>query len=391
MLLIAQVGLVLLCLQLLLLRKHLADPRPEEAPAPEEGVSILKPLCGVDDELERNLRCFAELDYPRYELVLGVKDSSDPAYAVALKATRRWPGRVRLVLQGGTAGANPKVNQLIGLAEAARHDLLVVSDSNVRVDRDYLREIASHLADPQVGLVTHPVAALGERRLGSLLDSLHLSANIGPGMIGAKRIAGKDFVVGKSMALRRADLDRLGGFYAVRDVLAEDYVLGRRITELGKRVVFARRPVYNITVGRSLADFYRRYARWGVLHRKGVGSATYLLEPLLNPLPFALLALALHPSGAVLLAATSMVGLRITIDGAAGSWLRGVPYRARALLFVPLRDLVLLAAWFHGLCHDHVEWRSNRLLVERGTLAKAVDARPPSAPAVLLRQGRRAA
>jgi ceramide glucosyltransferase len=129
-----------------------------------------------------------------------------------------------------------------------------------------------------------------------------------------------------------------------------------------------------------------------VLHRKGVGDATYLLEPLLNPVPFALFALLLHPSAALLGVVTGSVGLRMTIDGAAGAWLRGVPYRAVALLLVPLRDLVLLAAWFHGLCHDQVDWRGSRLRVDRGTLARPVGTPPPSAiAAVVVDEGLKAA
>src|SRR5512138_1576500 len=243
----AAVGLLVHLAQHVALRLHCApgrrgapDPRRGERPA----VSILKPLCGIDDQLEENLAAFAWLDYREYEVVLGVPSTDDPAWPVALGAVRRWPHRFRVVLQAGAPGYNPKVNQLIGLARAARHDLLVISDSNVRVDAGYLSEIADAFADPEVGLVTHPVAGLGERRLGSLFDNLHLAGAVAPGMVASKRLAGQDIVVGKSMALRRGDVAALGGFEAVKDVLAEDWVIGRWVgTRLGKRVVLARTPV----------------------------------------------------------------------------------------------------------------------------------------------------
>jgi ceramide glucosyltransferase len=369
-------GLLLLAVQLVVSIRHTRERPPEPRAFP--GVSILKPLCGLDDDLAESLERFARLDYPRYELLLGVRSSRDAAYPLALAAERRHPGRVRVVVQRGEPGLNPKVNQLVSLARAARHDLLVVSDSNVVVEEGYLREIAACFEqDARVGLVTHAVAGAGEARLGSLLDNLHLSASIGPGMIGAKRVAGKDVVVGKSMALRRADLRRLGGFERVADVLAEDYVLGREIVRsLGKRVVVAHRPVWNLSRRRSVGDFYARYARWGVIHRKMVGTPVYLCELLLNPFALTLCAFALAPSARGLEGVIACALVRAAIDGAAGGSLRGHRFRVHHLAAVPLKDVVLAAAWLQGLLRSSVEWRSNRLTVLDGTRL----ARPTAAP-----------
>src|SRR5439155_12021378 len=122
------------------------------------GISILKPLCGLDDDLVANLESFVAIDYAPYEVLLGVRDRHDAAYPIALALARRFPRRVRVVLQRGAPGLNPKVNQLATLARAARYEIVVVSDSNVRVPDGYLDEIAAHLEDPRVGLVTHPIA-----------------------------------------------------------------------------------------------------------------------------------------------------------------------------------------------------------------------------------------
>src|SRR5262249_48539030 len=129
-------GLVLLFVQYGALRHHLAQPSVSATETP--GISILKPLCGMDDELWDNLCVLSDLDYPRYEVLLGVKDRTDPAYSLACRARARWPCLIRVVLQQGEPGFNPKVNQLISLEAAARYDILAISDSNVRVARNYL-------------------------------------------------------------------------------------------------------------------------------------------------------------------------------------------------------------------------------------------------------------
>lgn len=208
----AALALLVHAVQHATLRLHCSGrPRPRAAAdEPRPGISILKPLCGIDDRLEENLGSFAAIDYRDYEVLLGVPSASDPAFSAALRAVRRWPNRFRLVVQQGAPGLNPKVNQLIGLARAARHDLFVISDSNVRVDAAYLHEIADAFSDARVGLVTHPVAGAGEQRLGALFENLHLAGSVAPGMVASKRLAGQDIVVGKSMAMRRADVGTSG-------------------------------------------------------------------------------------------------------------------------------------------------------------------------------------
>ncbi len=364
----AAVGLILYAVQLGSVIRHRRErPRAPTRLAPP--ISILKPLCGLDDDLEENLRRFASLDYPRYEVVLGVRSRDDAAWPIAKAAQARWPGRVRVVLQRGEPGLNPKVNQLVTLAAAARYKILIVSDSNTRVAAGYLDEIAAHLEDPEVGLVTHPVVGVGETRLGSLMDNLHLTGSVGAGMIATKRVARKDLVVGKSMAMRRADLRALGGFEAVADVLAEDYVMGRMIAaKLGKRVVMASLSVENVSRRRSARDFLRRYQRWSVIHRQAVGPYVYAAQALLNPLCVALCGLALHPSVMALGGVGACGALKIAYDTAALRALRGRGVPLLAVAASPAKDLLLGAAWVHGLLRREVEWRSNKLRVLPGTI-----------------------
>ena len=154
----------------------------------------------------------------------------------------------------------------------------------MRVQPSYLSEIAAWLADPGVGLVTHLIAGVGERRAGSLLENLHFAGTIAPGIAAAKRLLGRDVVMGKSMAFRREDLAALGGFEAVKDVLAEDYVLGLMVprgSASGSRS--RRRPVQNVSREKRVARFVARCQRWSVLQRKLVGPWLYASQVILNP------------------------------------------------------------------------------------------------------------
>ena len=152
-------------------------------------------------------------------MLLGLRNENDPAYPLAWMAARRWPHRFRIVLQQGEAGLNPKVNQLVTLARHARHDILVISDSNTRVEPDYLDDIAAHLEDPTVGLVTHLLAGDGEEesdaRLGAIADNLHITGVITPAS-SPPSCSPQGLRIGKSMAMRRADLEALGGFESVK-------------------------------------------------------------------------------------------------------------------------------------------------------------------------------
>jgi len=367
----AALGLLALSVQLWLTTRHLRGSKPLPRSCPP--ISILKPLCGLDDALEENLLCFLDLGYPSYEVVLGLKDHRDPAFGLALRLTRKHPARFRLVLQRGEPGHNPKVNQLVTLAEAARHDILVISDSNARVGRGYLSEMAALFEDPSVGCVTNPIVGFDERRWGSLLDNLHMSSSVGPGMIGAKLFAGQDLVVGKSMALRRADLERLGGFRAVADILAEDYVLGKAVSQvLGMRVALARTLVMSVSRHRSIHDFWRRYARWSVIHRTALSAPTYVAQVLLNPIPLAGAATLIEPTRETVIALLGVTLAKTAIDVTTASAL-GHRFGRRLMPAVVLKDLILFASWARAFFVRTVEWRGNQLRVRAGS---RLDAEP---------------
>jgi ceramide glucosyltransferase len=378
---LAAAGLLILFVAGLLLARHAGEQDP--APTRYPGISVLKPLCGADDDLAANLASFAALGWPEYEVLLGVPDAGDPALPVARAAAARWPGRFRIVLQRGAPGLNPKVNQLVTLARAARHDVLVVSDSNVRVPHDYLAGIAAHLEDPGVGLVTHLVTGSGERSLGALLDALHLAGGVAPGVAAAKRLLGHDIVVGKSMAFHRADLERLGGFAAAKDVLAEDYVLGRWVSQrLGKRVALAHAPIVNTMQQRPVGEFVSRYRRWAVLQRRIAGAPLHAAQVVLNPVALAAGAAALQPGRGAFALLGATCAARAALDGACARRLRLGGFGWRQLLAVPLKDLLFASAWAHGLVSQDVVWRGKRLRVLEGTRLARPELADGGAPAV---------
>lgn len=363
---IAGSGLAMLGIEGRALRRQLsgAAPVPREA----AGISVLKPLRGVDDDLEANLASFASQDWPAFEVLLGLHDESDPAAPVARAAATRWPGSLRVVMQGPELGMNPKVSQLATLVSEARHEILVISDSNVRVEPGYLAEIAARLEDPEVGLVTHLIAGVGERSGGALLESLHLAGGVATGIAAAKRIAGRDVVMGKSMALRRQDLAAMGGFEPVKDLLAEDYVIGQMVPKLlEKRVELASRPVQNVTQDRTVAQFFHRARRWAVLQHALVGPWLYAAQIIQNPVLLATLALAADPAPWTVAAWVAVAGARALLDGAAGSALRPGGFNPAQLMLVPVKDLLLGMAWIEGFFRRSVDWRGTRLRVLPGT------------------------
>jgi ceramide glucosyltransferase len=363
---IAGAGLAMLGVEGRALRRQLSGAAP--VPRGTAGISVLKPLRGVDDGLEANLASFADQDWPGFEVLLGLHDAADPAAPVAHAAAARWPGRFRVVVQGTELGMNPKVSQLAALAAEARHGILVISDSNVRVGPGYLAEIAARLEDPGVGMVTHLIAGVGERSEGALLENLHLAGGVATGIAAAKAIAGRDVVMGKSMALRRDDLEALGGFAPVKDLLAEDYVLGQMVpAALGKRVELASRPVENVVEERTVGQFTHRARRWAVLQRTLVGPWLYAAQVVRNPVLLATLALAAAPAPWTAAAWLAVAGARALLDGAAGAALRPGGFRPGQLVLVPVKDLLLGAAWIEGFFRRTVEWRGTRLRVLAGT------------------------
>ena len=332
------------------------------APIP---VSVLKPLRGVDENLEANLRTFFEQDHPRYELVFGVEGEQDPALAVVRRLRHAYPKvRARIVVHDGGRGINPKVSNLRAMLEHTEHDVVVISDSNIAAPRDYLRRMVAELRDSRVGVVTSMFAGTGERTLGATIENLHLNGGVAAGAALPTELLDHPVVVGKSMMFRRSIFERLGGFESVASVLAEDYVIGRMFHEAGYRVRVCATPIRNVNARTSVRAMFERHVRWGMIRIRLVPFA-FVLEPLTMPLAVAFVAPLFGAE--VGLALAWGIGLTMARDAVQWIALRGPSGLARALPLFILRDAVVIGAWITAFFRRHVSWRGHRVRVSAGT------------------------
>ncbi len=329
-------------------------------PCDEEGftppISVLKPLRGVDGALEENLESFCRLDYPQFEILFAIGDPADPAVEVARRVRDRHPGLPIRILTGKDGSSiNQKVAALIPAWEEARHPFRLISDSNIRVEPAYLRETAAHAADPRVGLVTNLIRGAGGRGIGAWLENLHLNGFVMPSVAFLDRFLGMPLAVGKSMLVRREALEGIGGLPAFREILAEDYIMGRNLSRAGWRVPLCHHQVTNVTAGWTAGAFLSRHLRWGKLRRR-IGPLTYLAEPLATPILPALAAwpFAPPPWGSLLVALTAAATVLLHLI--AGRLARS-DLPLAAYLLAPAKDLLMGLAWFLPFFSRTVEWR----------------------------------
>jgi ceramide glucosyltransferase len=327
-------------------------------------VSILKPLAGKDDDLALNLRSFANLDHRDYEILFGVANTNDPALPIARAFVREHPHvRARVVITDPLAAMNPKVAQLIALAREATGEILVISDSNIRVHRGYLTSIVSKLG-ASVGLVSSLFAGEGESSIGAAIENLQLGSIVAPAVALSHAVSKQPFTVGKSMAMRRRDLDKVGGFEAVSNVLAEDHVLGRLFHDAGFGVDVSFDPIENFNVDCSLSRTIERHTRWAKL-RRSICPLAFMIEPFFSPIVIATMMTILAPSRPTLAA----LGIVTVIETACAFrslfLLRG---RALAWNFLPLeivRAYVLFYCWLRACMTRRIAWRGNTFILGR--------------------------
>jgi ceramide glucosyltransferase len=358
--------------------------RPGRNENPEDGglppVSILKPLKGVDDRLLDNLERFCRLDYPEYEVIFCIQGASDPALRVARKVKEAHPDRrIAIVVAECREGLNPKVNNMLPGYAAAKYPFLLISDSNVAPSPGYLREAVSHFRDPEVGLVSHLVRGVGARTLGARLESQHLNTFILPSVCLLDGMFSRQCVVGKSMLMRRADLDALGGLAGVKDYLAEDYILGERFRKAGWKVVVSSSPVDTVNVYRTVRQFLSRHARWNRM-RVSIAGPAYFMELVTNPvgLSFILFAAAGGGPEAARLC-VALAAAKAAMDAALLFRLGGMR-EARWAFLGPLRDAMAFGLWFFAFFSRNVEWRGRTLRIARGSRLVPIGELPAMEP-----------
>jgi len=350
-----------------------ATRRPKKLPVFTPPVTIFKPLKGHDEGLEENLRSFFRLDYPTFQLLFCVADTNDPAIPVVQRLLAEFPEQdARLIIGCPAFGLNPKVESLAAMDRYRKHDTLLISDSNVRVRPSYLRETTCYLAEPGVGLVTNLFAGVGEVQTGAVLENLELNGFIAGGVASAS-LLGITCVVGKSMLMPVRALEAAGGFAAVRNLLAEDQVIGMRVRNAGFSIRLSHHVIENVNHVRGFRWFLNRHSRWFKIRRR-LALPAFLIEPSGN---LATVGLVWALSGETHIAwggLIGLVGLGIVRDAVQTRWLRGSFPKLRHLLLSPAKDLFLLPIWFDALVNDRVQWRGNRFHVGRLTRLRAARA-----------------
>ncbi len=378
----AVLGTLLAFGALLWMTRRPRRPLPDHTPP----VTILKPLKGLDEGLEANLRSFFRQDYPEFQLLFGVADASDPAVGVVQRLMAEFPTRdARLVVGAPPFGLNPKIENLAAMYPHRKHDVILISDSNVRAHPRYLRETACYLADPSVGLVTNVFVGVGERRLGATLENLHLNGFIA-GNLALASLLRITCVVGKSMLLPVRVLEAIGGFAATRNLLAEDQAMGVKIRKAGYRIHLSPHVIENVNESRDITWFLNRHSRWLKI-RYQMALPSFLVEPLGNLGAVGLLWALAGESAVAWVGLAVLWSLAIARDAVQTRWLRGTWPRPRDLAWSPIKDLFLLPIWFDALVNRTIHWRGHRLVVGRFTRLRS--ARVPLAVRRRVRRVRR--
>jgi ceramide glucosyltransferase len=336
-------------------------------------VSILKPVRGIDPGAYDNFASYCRLDYPEYELVFAMADPHDPVIPVIEKLQRDFPDRsIRFVTDVPRVGENNKVNSLCRLVKEARYELLVMTDSDVRVPRDYLREVVAPFADRRVGGVTCFYRCAGGGTLAADLDMLGMCMDSVPSALVARRLEGKvQFAFGWTMATTKERLAEIGGWEAMANHHSDDFELGNRIALQGHRVELMRESVWMVFPQEKFGDFLRHELRWAIGLRN-VRPAGYAGMIFTHGLPWAVLAaLVAAVSGWTWTAAAfiaTYLALRVGLAYAAGVWGLGDSNITSKLWLAPVRDAMSAVVWFAGFFTNRITWRGleyrvrNRLL-----------------------------
>jgi len=333
--------------------------KKEASPAALPPLSILKPVKGRDPHFYEAIRSQAAQEYPEFEMLFGVSDPADPAVADIERLAREFPGRPVRVVRCSSRAPNRKVGVLMDLAAEARHPLLVVSDSDIRVPPGYLKRIVAELEQPGVGVVTCLYGAVADHWPGRW-EGIGIASDFAPSVLVAPWTGVREFGLGSTLCFRAVDLERVGGFATIAGYLADDYQLAKRITGLGLRAVLSKITVETQLGGRTWGEIWRHQVRWARtirVSRPGGYAGLPVTQASVWAAALALLGYGWAAGG--LLALRLLAGVTVGIAVLSNSAVRLHWY------LIPLRDLWGAAVWIAGLFGNTVVWRGQRLRLTR--------------------------
>jgi ceramide glucosyltransferase len=324
-----------------------------------EHISILKPLAGLDTDLESNLRTFFEQDYPSFEILFAVREPDDPAVPVVERLRQEYPNvPSRLLITGEPPYPNAKVFSLDRMMAASAHDLVVMSDSDIRVTPVMLSTIAAEFQDPKLGVATCPYRAVAGKSFWSRLEAIGMNTDFLAGILVARMLEGMRFAVGPTIAARRHALESIGGFDRLKDYLAEDFVMGKFAAEAGHGVSLSSYVIEHHIGSSNFRHNAAHRIRWTRSTRRS-RPAGYLGQLFTMPVPLALLLTAWNPSWWPVLLVT------LAIRGIA-AWIvaEQVLHARLNWLLLPLEDIAGFCFWIAGFFGNTITWRGRRYRLE---------------------------
>jgi len=349
-------------------RASLSGASPTSLPP----VSLFKPLHGAEPDLEAHLATFFEQDYPEYEILFGARVSSDAGLEAARRVAARYPHvPVKYVLTGEPWHINAKVCTLELMEKAAAHDVFVISDSDVRVTRNYIREVVAPFADEKTGAVTCLYRGVAERGLWAKLEAAGMSVEMTAGVVVADLMEGMQFTLGPTMAARRSCVHEIGGFSILGPYCADDFVLGNAIAAKGHTVVLSTHVIDHLVLNSDFTDSQKHQVRWMKSTRFSRPKGHFGTS-LTFSVPFGLLAcfgaMALHRPilGLGLLAYS--VGMRVALALVVGWAVIEERHLLRTALLYPLRDLLGFCYWAASYGSREIVWRNQIYQLAKGGL-----------------------
>ena len=332
-------------------------------------VSILKPVRGLDPDAYENFASFCKQDYPEYELLFCVGADDDLVIPVLHKVVADFPQRrIRVLFGSGGRGSNDKVVKLARLVSEAQHEVIVINDSDVRVQPDYLRTIVAPLANPKVGAVTCFYVPTEEKTLAESLQTIGMSSDFYPGILVARQLDGVKFALGPTIATTRTRLAGFGGYGAIENRPADDLLVGRLIAEQGFEVELLPYTISTVADYGSMRDLLHKRLRWIVVmrHLRPWGHFGLLLT---QGLPWSLAAVAIAPSAAIAFAYLSTyLVLRFAMTWIVGIW--GLKHDSlwKKLWLIPLWDAVAFLIWLTSFARNSIRWRDGEYYIRDGRL-----------------------
>lgn len=345
---------------------------PQSYSGPSEftpAVSVLKPIRGLDPDAYDNFATFCRQDYPNYEVLFCVGDRNDPALPVIEQVTGDFPScRIRILFGSGRNASNDKVAKLVRLVEEAQHEVLVISDSDVRVRPDYLRRMVAPLADTNVGATTCFYVSVRERTFADRLQTVGMISDFYAGILVARELDGVKFALGPSIATTKSRLAEIGGYAAIENRPADDLLVGRQIAERGYEVVLLPYRIETVVDYHSMRELLEKRLRWIVVmrHMRPWGHLGLFLT---QGLPLSLAAVAAHPSpGVVVGYLGAYFSLRAAMVWCIGVW--GLKQRrlARSIWLIPVWDLVGFLIWLTSFARNSIKWRNAEYRIRDGAL-----------------------